>query len=264
MASQPDLVGTTVRLDGEPTMVIGILPPDPIDDGILVPLHLQDVADERAARSLFVWARLEDGVALEQARAELEAIGRVLELEHPDTNRGWTVNTRPLQEEFVGPQARLVFGLMFAMAVAVLLVGCVNIANLLMARGVARQGEITIRMAIGASRWRLVRQLLVECGGDRRVGRRCQSGGRARRARRARGQFCGGLPVGRVSRTQSADVDRDQRHDAGGDSCGRPPARSRRAARQPPLWPPYRWPHRWWGPAVKPLACWSALKWHWQ
>ena len=163
MASQPDLVGTTVRLDGEPTMVIGILPPDPIDDGILVPLHLQDVADERAARSLFVWARLEDGVALEQARAELEAIGRVLELEHPDTNRGWTVNTRPLQEEFVGPQARLVFGLMFAMAVAVLLVGCVNIANLLMARGVARQAEITIRMAIGASRWRLVRQLLVEC-----------------------------------------------------------------------------------------------------
>ena len=163
MASQPDLVGTTVRLDGEPTTIVGILPPDPVDDGILVPLRLQDAADERAARSLFVWARLKDGVALEQARAELEAIGRTLESEHPETNHGWTVNTRPLQEEFVGPQARLVFGLLFAMAVAVLLVGCVNIANLLIARGVARQAEITIRMAIGASRWRLIRQLIVEC-----------------------------------------------------------------------------------------------------
>jgi predicted lysophospholipase L1 biosynthesis ABC-type transport system permease subunit len=110
-----------------------------------------------------VWARLANGVTLEQARAEMEAIGAGLEAEYPETNRGWTVNTRPLQEEFVGPQARLVFGLMLAMAIAVLLVGCVNIANLLIARGVARQGEIAIRMAIGASRWRIVRQLLVEC-----------------------------------------------------------------------------------------------------
>jgi putative ABC transport system permease protein len=163
MASQPDLFGTQIRLDGEPATIVGILPPDPVDDGILVPLQLDDVADERAARSLFVWARLVDGATLEQARAEMEAIGVALEAEYPDTNRGWTVNTRPLQEEFVGPQARLVFSLLLAMAMAVLLVGCVNIANLLIARGVARQGEVAIRLAIGATRWRVVRQLLVEC-----------------------------------------------------------------------------------------------------
>lgn len=162
MGSRPDLVGATVRLDGEPATIIGILPPDPVDNGIFVPLRLDDVADERAARTLFVWGRLRDGVTLEQARAEFEAIGMALASEHPDTNRGWTINTRPLQEEFVGPQARLVFGLLLAMAIVVLLVGCLNVANLLIARGVARQGEIAIRMAIGADRRRVMRQLLIE------------------------------------------------------------------------------------------------------
>jgi putative ABC transport system permease protein len=163
MAASPEAVGRTIRLDGEPTTIVGLLPPDPVEDGIIVPLGLDDQRDERGARSLFVWARLRDGLTIEQARAEMEAIGRTLESEHPETNRGWTVNTRPLQEEFVGPQARLVFGLLFAMAVAVLLVGCANIANLLMARGIARQGEMAVRVALGAAGWRVVRQLLVEC-----------------------------------------------------------------------------------------------------
>jgi putative ABC transport system permease protein len=162
LASRPDIVGQTLRLDEEPVTVIGLLPPIPGSDGIFVPLSFEGERDERAARSLFVWGRLEDGRTIEQARSEMEALGAALETEHPGTNRGWTVNTRPLQEEFVGPQARLAFGMLFAMAVAVLLVGCVNIANLLLARGMARQGEMAVRMAIGAAGWRLIRQLFVE------------------------------------------------------------------------------------------------------
>ena len=162
LASATGLVGRTIRLDEEPVTVIGILPPHPAGDGIYVPLRLDEARGERSARSLFVWAHLKDGRTIERARSEMEAIGRALENEHPGTNRGWTVNTRPLQEEFVGSQARLAFGMLFAMAVAVLLVGCVNIANLLLARGVARQGEIAVRMAMGAAGWRLVRQLFVE------------------------------------------------------------------------------------------------------
>jgi putative ABC transport system permease protein len=108
-------------------------------------------------------ARLRPGATLEAARAEMEGIGRALETEYPGTNRGWTVNTRPLQEEFVGPQARLVFALLAGTALAVLLIGCVNVANLLLARGLARQGEIAVRIAIGAAGWRVVRQLLLEC-----------------------------------------------------------------------------------------------------
>jgi putative ABC transport system permease protein len=163
MAGAPDVVGTTVKLDDEPATIVGVLPRLPGVDGIFVPLDLDTVRDERASRTLFVMARLEPGATLEAARAEMEGVGRALEAEYPQTNRGWTVNTRPLQEEFVGPQARLVFALLVGTALAVLLIGCVNVANLLLARGLARQGEIAVRIAIGAAGWRVVRQLLVEC-----------------------------------------------------------------------------------------------------
>lgn len=161
MGARPGVVGESVRLDGEPATIIGVLPPDGVSDGIFVPLDTQK--EERSARSLFVWARLKPQVTIEQARADLDTIARALEAEHPDADRGWTVNVRPLQEEFVGPQARLVFAALFLTAMAVLLIGCVNVANLLLARGIARQGELAVRAALGAGRWRLARQLLTEC-----------------------------------------------------------------------------------------------------
>jgi putative ABC transport system permease protein len=164
LASNPNLVGQTIRLDGEPVTVVGVLPPRPDFDGILVPLSLETLATDRADRSLFVWGRLKPGISIGQARGEMEAIGRALETEYPATNRGWTINTQPLRDEFIGPQARLAFGLLLAMAVTVLVIGCFNIANLLLARGVARRGEFAVRKALGAGSWRIARQLLMECG----------------------------------------------------------------------------------------------------
>ena len=163
MAARQDVVGLTVRLDGEPSTIIGVLPRLPAIGGIYVPMAIEAAAD-RATRNLFVFARLRDGVSLEQARAEMDTIGQALESEFPSTNRGWSINTRPLQEEFIGPQARLAFAILAGMVASVLLIGCVNVANLLLARGFARRGEIAVRVALGAGSWRIARQLLVECG----------------------------------------------------------------------------------------------------
>ena len=164
MGARPGVIGQTVRLDGEPATIIGVLPREAATDGIFVPLELDTQRNDRSARNLFVWARLKPEATIEQARSEMEAIAHSLESERSDTDRGWTINTRPLQEEFVGPQARLVFAVLFLTAMAVLLIGCVNVANPLLARGVARHGELAVRAALGAGRWRLARQLLTECG----------------------------------------------------------------------------------------------------
>ena len=164
MASRADVVGSTVRLDGEPATIVGVLPRLPAVDGIYVPLSVEASGADHATRTLFVFARLDDGVSLEQARAEMETIGAALEQELPRTNRGWSVNTQPLQDEFIGPQARLAFAILVGTVLAVLLIGCVNVANLLLARGFARRGELAVRLALGAGGWRVARQLLIECG----------------------------------------------------------------------------------------------------
>lgn len=158
-----DVIGQTLKLDGEPGTIIGVLPRIPAVTEFFVPLALDDQRDDRSTRTLFVFARLGPAASIESARAEMASIGQTLEREFPATNHGWAVNTRPLQEEFLGPQARLVFALLTGTVVAVLLIGCINIANLLLARGVARRGELAVRLALGAGGWRLVRQLLVEC-----------------------------------------------------------------------------------------------------
>lgn len=164
LAARGDVAGMTVRLDGEPVTIIGVLPRLPAVDGVFTPLAVDDATSDRTTRNLFVFARLRDGVSIEQARAEMESIGQALEGEFPATDRGWSVNTQPAQEEFIGPQARLALAILAGAVASVLLIGCVNVANLLLARGFARRGELAVRVALGAGSWRIARQLLVECG----------------------------------------------------------------------------------------------------
>jgi putative ABC transport system permease protein len=162
LGGRADILGQMLKLDGEPATIIGVLPSIPSVTGVFVPLSLAGERDDRHARTLFVFARLRTGVSLDAASREMEEVAAALEREFPATGGGWTVNTRPLQEEFIGPQARTVFALLVAGVIVVLVIGCVNVANLLLARGVARRGELALRLALGAGAWRLVRQLLAE------------------------------------------------------------------------------------------------------
>jgi putative ABC transport system permease protein len=163
LGARPDILGTSLLLDGERATIVGVLPHLPGVTSFFVPLTIEDRGPDALTRDLFVFARLRSGVSIEAARAEMDGIGVMLEREHPDTHRGWRVNVRPLQEEFVGPQARLLFALLVVIVSTVLVIGCVNIANLLLARGAARRGEWAVRLALGAGAWRIARQQLIEC-----------------------------------------------------------------------------------------------------
>ncbi|HXW07931.1 MAG TPA: ABC transporter permease [Vicinamibacterales bacterium] len=164
--SDPALVGRNILLNGESHTVVGILqkgsPFDRAAVQIWKPLAFQPSNMSRDFRWLGASARLKPGVTLEEARAEMRVIAQRLADAYPGSNTGWGVAVDPLASVLVGPQLRTAATVLFAATLFVLLIGCANLANLALARSVSREGEIAVRAALGASRWRLVRQLLIE------------------------------------------------------------------------------------------------------
>ena len=163
--ADPRIIGRVITLEGESSEIVGVMPPGfmfPETGELWVPLSDDPIRASRGNR-YFAGAigRMRAGVTLDQATGDLQAVASELSREFPKDNTGWTIDVRTLREDLVGNlRAPL---LLFMVAVAfVLAIVCANVANLMLARGAARQRELAVRAAIGAGVGRLVRQVLVE------------------------------------------------------------------------------------------------------
>jgi predicted permease len=158
------IVGQTILLNFAPVQVVGVLPPGFAPPGDLdrpIWVNFSDDTDGRGGRSKTVYAKLRAGVTRDQAQRELTAIAEQLAKEYPANDKGSTAVVDGVSDLLVGDLRRPLYALLGA-SLLVLLIACANLSNLLLARGVMRKRELAVRAAIGASRGRLIRQLLTE------------------------------------------------------------------------------------------------------
>jgi putative ABC transport system permease protein len=169
------VLNSSILLDNQPYTVVGILPPgsafDRAYNQIWRPLTFEPSNMTRNFHWFGSFGRLKPGVFLQQAQREMDVIGARIARDYPDSNKGWGVTVERYSDVIIGPDMRTALYVLLSATGMVLLIGCANLANLALARGVAREREVAIRSSLGAGRWRLIRQFLTEnvvlsvCGG---------------------------------------------------------------------------------------------------
>nr|MDQ3315400.1 ABC transporter permease [Verrucomicrobiota bacterium] len=167
--ADPNIVGQSIRINGKAATVIGVMPPNfkfPIAEQLWVPLYNEfpiKQRDDPTGLGPQVIGRLRPGVSVDQANLEFIELARRLSKEYPKSNGQLTsASVQPLLKSFVGPQLRQTVYAMLGAVIVVLLIACVNVMNMQFGRAALRAKELAIRGALGATRWRIVRQMLTE------------------------------------------------------------------------------------------------------
>jgi len=163
--SSPGVIGRAVRVNTKPATIIGVMPDGfkfPSNEDLWMPLAPTTDLEKRSNRTVNLFGVLKNGTPILQATADLDRIAQRLAAEYPDADKGIGVQIQTFQQRYNGGPIRLIFLLMLAAVGFVLLIVCANVANMMLSRALGRKREISIRVALGASRWNVIRLMLIE------------------------------------------------------------------------------------------------------